>query len=191
MILLTGFKPFLGQDLNPSLMLAKKYHEEFPSSSYFLELPVEYQTAQKRLEQFIESLPEFPQQVLLLGQAAGRSQICLERVALNWIESQHVDEAGQVSVARRIIAEAPAAYIQEEWTFDVGSLPKEIKVSHSAGTYVCNELYFRALHKYSSLRKQICFVHVPLLPEQAKQGEASMSFEQQYFLLKNLIEVMK
>jgi pyroglutamyl-peptidase len=51
-------------------------------------------------------------------------------------------------------------------------------VSQTAGTFVCNHVFYALMH---ALRRRPGvrggFIHVPLLPQQAKPGQPSLSFE--------------
>ena len=49
------------------------------------------------------------------------------------------------------------------------------RISNTAGTYVCNDTLYRLLRHYAGSDVQVGFVHVPCLPEQAKEGEAAMA----------------
>ena len=40
------------------------------------------------------------------------------------------------------------------------------RLSCTAGTYVCNDVFYRLLHRYRDTGKRVGFVHVPFLPEQ-------------------------
>lgn len=188
-VLLTGFAPFLGQSINPSAVIAQQLAQENSQQFDFLVLPVVYGQAFEVLKNHISALGNFPSRVILLGQAAGRSQVCLERVALNWTESQHPDEAGKSPGPCEIIPGAPAAYLQKQWPFANSLVDHKVKISHSAGTYVCNELYFQMLHHFQDQQSQICFVHLPLLPEQVtdKNPQPSLELLAQIEILKKFI----
>lgn len=189
-ILVTGFQPFLGQPINPSALIAKKLEQEDPAGFKSLILPVQYQKGFEVLKDELLKSSIFPKKIILLGQAAGREKICLERVALNWIESAHADEAGVASSPREIIPGAPSSYIQKEWSFANTLCMGQVKVSHSAGTYVCNELYFQMLHHFQKNQKDICFVHLPLLPEQVspQNPQPSLELHKQVQLVLELIQ---
>ncbi len=161
MLLFTGFKPFLGQSVNSSWILAQELALEFPNSKV-LELPVEFRNSFSQLRQYVKTLAEFPEKIFLLGQAQNRPHISIERVALNWAECDSPDEAGCRPEVGQIIKGEPAAFIQGH----LRSFSKEkIKISHSAGTYVCNELYYRSLHFWRDQQQKIIFIHTPPLME--------------------------
>ena len=190
-ILVTGFKPFLGQSVNPSEKLSQDLQNNF-KNVHSLVLPVEFGQAFLILEEHLRN--HIYDYVIMLGQAAGRSTICLEKIALNWIETSHNDEAGFRPNRSEIIAQAPLALMTR---FPINEIYEKLKsenlpvtVSFSAGTFVCNELYFRVLNQYSGLRS--LFVHVPQWPEQNPEiKELSMHDEEQMKVLTRLIEVLE
>jgi pyroglutamyl-peptidase len=52
-----------------------------------------------------------------------------------------------------------------------------VKVSNSAGLFVCNYLFYRLMETNQDTERLCGFIHVPLLPEQAKNNEPTMEFE--------------
>ena len=52
------------------------------------------------------------------------------------------------------------------------------KLSYSAGTYVCNDVFYRLLYHHRESGVQVGFIHVPFLPQQAKVGQPSMALEE-------------
>ena len=52
------------------------------------------------------------------------------------------------------------------------------KLSYSAGTYVCNDIFYRLLYHHRGSGVQVGFIHVPFLPQQAKVGQPSMALEE-------------
>ena len=116
--------------------------------------------------------------ILCGGQAGGRSAVTPEMAALNLQYASIADNAGQLPQDVPVIAGAPAAYFA---TLPVRSMASAIRdaglpgaVSYSAGTFVCNDLLFRLLHRFHKTTTGVGFVHVPYLPEQAKSGAPSM-----------------
>lgn len=189
-ILVTGFKPFLGEKINPSEKLA----EELSRSFNFVEssiLPVEFGKSFEILNEKIrKTLPDY---VIMIGQASGRACVCLEKIGLNWVQTENADEAGQIPKSGKIESESELALMS---TFPIDQVFAELKksdypieISFSAGTFVCNDLYFRVLNQFPKL--QSVFVHVPLLPEQTKENESkpNMEFSKQLDILKRIILV--
>ena len=61
------------------------------------------------------------------------------------------------------------------------------EVSHFAGTYVCNDLYYTALDRFSSGGTPVLFVHLPAVPS---WGEPSLESEKAAAALTVAAEIM-
>ncbi|MBC7466342.1 MAG: pyroglutamyl-peptidase I [Bdellovibrio sp.] len=164
-ILISGFKPFLGQKINPSQKIALDLQDQF-ADVISIVLPVEYKQSFWLLEREIQNVePDF---VIMIGQAAGRTNVCFEKIGLNWVQSRHADEAGvkpefgAIEKAEPLALMTPFPVDQHFEKLKAKGLPVEI--SFSAGAYVCNDLYFRILNEFKTLKA--VFIHVPLVPEQ-------------------------
>lgn len=193
-ILVTGFKPFLGEKINPSQILAENISAEISGVSCCV-LPVEFQSA---FEQLINKTKnnqfDF---IILLGQAAGRSKISLEKIALNWLQTEHADESGVKPVTGFIFENRDLALMTEFPVDEVyESLKAEgypVEISFSAGTYVCNNLYYKCLAE--NLKAPVVFIHVPLCEEQIKfqNGEARpyLPLHQMQLTLTRTVELLK
>jgi len=160
----TGFAPFLNHKSNPSWKIAQALAEEFSPNSRAIELPVIFGECFDFLSREISMEKRFPDQLWLLGLASNRNEICLERVALNWVETDYQDEKGQKIPKPKPIdpLKPEAILLKDHPLIDQPRRHEKLKISHSAGTFVCNELYFRSLSYYQSYQKRIVFVHVLL-----------------------------
>ena len=152
-ILLTGFEPFNQKKLNASEVLVRELAQKF--NLPFLILPVSYKALSQMLNQNLgKSEYDF---ILMLGEA-DRAQICLERVGLNLKDAKIADNDGVLATGEKIDAHGEAAIFSElplnDWIKNTGMV-----VSNSAGTYVCNFLYYKILQ--GSYRRRCLFVHVP------------------------------
>lgn len=80
-ILVTGFEPFNGRDINPSQLILEQL--ETPEGVTLIKevLPVEFKATTERLKNVLKE--HQPDVVLSLGQAGNRPEICVERVAIN------------------------------------------------------------------------------------------------------------
>lgn len=173
-ILMTGFEPFLGETVNPSKNLLRLYeaHPEIRTEI----LPVSYERSWQKIESLLNE--QDYDLVLMLGQAGGRAKIGLERVAINVIDAEAKDEDGVQKVNQIISAEGPDAYLcslpLREWLQTCRMRNFPIEISNSAGTYVCNSIYYKAMQRISkkNLNQKALFVHFPYLPEQVF-GKAS------------------
>ncbi|MBY0451393.1 MAG: pyroglutamyl-peptidase I [Bdellovibrionaceae bacterium] len=189
-ILVTGFKPFLGHDQNPSERLSVELAQNF-SEVESLILPVEFGRAFEVLDRHLSARSY--DYILLLGQAAGRHRISIEKIGLNWAETHHRDEAGIKPVNGPLVAGAELALMTK---FPVDEVYRQlieqklpVHVSFSAGTYVCNDIYFRAMERHPD--KKIVFIHVPLLPEQKPEFPMNqMGYGQQLDTLESLIQIL-
>lgn len=187
-ILITGFKPFGGESVNPSEILASALAEEVAGVDCLI-LPVEFGRGFETLKTHLQSHQyDF---VIQIGQAAGREKICLERVALNWIQTEQADEAGQTPALGHIEPLSPLALMTK---FPLDEVLKKLKdeghalsASLSAGGFVCNELYYRSLMEFKE--NIVLFVHVPLIEEQVSvhNPRPYISLAQQKSCLKSLL----
>jgi pyroglutamyl-peptidase len=181
-ILITGFEPFGGESLNPSQILLEKLQQDsaFSAQADFALLPVSFAQAKPLLEKLL--LHNTYDRVFHLGQAGGRTTVCLERVALNWMGGVR-DEAGFLPEDSAIDLLAPAAYISD---LPLRALSQKLKgngfpvsISLSAGAFLCNYVYFQScqiLEKQGRGAKAL-FIHVPYLPDQVKTKPEKPSLE--------------
>lgn len=94
-ILLTGFDPFGGEKINPSWEAVKKANINIIGVDVFkLELPTEFIRSAVELKRMIAEIQ--PDAVLLFGQAGGRSNISIEKIAINFRNSKSPDNANFV-----------------------------------------------------------------------------------------------
>src|SRR5882762_137892 len=109
-VLVTGFAPFAGEAINPSLEIARALDGETVVRHRVVgaELPTEFARALRVLEALMKK--HEPALVIALGQAGGRSGISLERVAINLIDARIADNAGDQPVDVHIVENAPNAY---------------------------------------------------------------------------------
>lgn len=193
-ILVTGFEPFLNEKINPSQEIVRSLVDH-PDVDTLI-LPVSYQRSWQGLRTCLDKKTyEF---ILMLGQAGGRSQISLEKVALNLQDSASADEDGVLRLDQTISADGPEAIINplqlREWASLLQSKHQPVSVSHSAGAFVCNSLYYQLSESLlGSKCTSVLFVHVPYLPEQVREKEKftpSLPLEVMKASVQNLIELV-
>lgn len=92
-----------------------------------------------------------PSLVLAVGQAGGRTDITVERVAINVDDARIADNRGQQPVDEPIVADGPAAWFS---TLPIKAMVAAMRsagipasVSQTAGTFVCNHVMYGLLHK--------------------------------------------
>lgn len=181
-ILVTGFQPFGDHALNPSARLAEALDGTECGGRQVngLVLPVEVETAPALLQQAVETLQ--PEIVLSLGLAGSRAALAIERVAINVLDFALPDNGGRQPIDDPVIPGGPAAYfatvpvrrISAAWRS--AGLPGY--VSNTAGTYLCNQILYVALHLGQEHGFRAGFIHTPCLPEQVTRPSVpSMSFD--------------
>ena len=170
-VLLTGFEPFGGQSLNPSWEVARALHglQIQGAQVTAVQLPCVFAQALPALQQALAQ--HRPDIVLALGQAEGRCDFSVERVAINLQDAGIPDNAGAQPVDEPVIADGPAAYFS---TLPIKALVAGLKgagfpssVSQTAGTFVCNQVFYALQHMLVGQGVHSGFMHLPLLPEQA------------------------
>jgi pyroglutamyl-peptidase len=193
-ILLTGFEPFGGDSVNPSEEIAREINDATIARHKVVGalLPCVFGAALKELKHQIK-LHE-PDVVICLGLAAGRSGVTPERVAINVEDARIADNAGQQPIDRPIVKDGPVAY----WsTLPIKAIVQELRkreipseVSQSAGTFVCNHVFYGLMHELALHQPTARggFIHLPALPEQAKEGQPSLPFEMMTAAIRLAIE---
>lgn len=178
-VLLTGFDAFGGEDDNPSLQIARALNGKRIAGHRIVGavLPTEFARALPALYALIAK--HRPAVVFAVGQAGGRAEICLERVAVNLIDARIADNAGAQPVDVAVVDGAPAAYFS---TLPLKAMLARLRaadipaaLSHTAGTFVCNQVFFGLAHRIATRARRIRggFIHVPYLPAQsARHGGA-------------------
>ncbi|MDM5194226.1 pyroglutamyl-peptidase I [Bacillus hominis] len=182
-VLLTGFDPFGGESINPAWEVAKSLHEKTIGEYKIIskQVPTVFHKSISVLKEYIEELK--PEMIICIGQAGGRPDITIERIAINVDDARIADNEGNQPVDVPVVEEGPAAY----WsTLPMKAIVKTLReegipasISQTAGTFVCNHLFYGLMHELEKHDKKIKggFVHIPFLPEQASNypGQSSMS----------------
>lgn len=173
-VLITGFEPFDGEAVNPSAQLVQRLQGEVIAPGVRVEavvLPCVFDAALDVLAAHLDRLQ--PRLVLCCGQAGGRAQLSLERVAINLDDARIPDNAGAQPIDRPVQPSGPAAYFT---TLPVKRMTQALRqagvpaeVSYTAGTFVCNHVFYGLMHlaQQRPWLRQGGFLHVPYLPEQA------------------------
>lgn len=180
-ILLTGFEPFGGEAINPAWEIARALDGETlgPARIVARKLPCVFGQSLRVLDEALAELQ--PGLVLALGQAGGRSDLSLERVAINVDDARIADNAGGQPIDMPVLAGGPAAYFS---TLPIKAIVHGLRaaglpasVSQSAGTFVCNHVFYGLQHRLAGSGVRSGFLHIPYLPEQAARsnGQPSMA----------------
>lgn len=173
-ILLTGFDPFGGEQSNPSWEVVRRLDGLLIGDSHQIvsaRLPCEFVSSLHLLEAALRQ--HQPSIVVCLGQAGGRADISLERIAINVDDARMPDNAGAQPVDTPVIQGGPAAYFS---SLPIKAIVQELhlagipaSVSQTAGTFVCNHVFYGLMHCASTMDniQRAGFIHIPYLPEQA------------------------
>ena len=179
-LLITGFDPFGGENINPSWEAVKLLPDtigEFEITK--IQIPTVFGKAAEMVLSAAEKL--CPDVIICVGQAGGRTAITPEAVAINLREARIADNEGNQPVNVPVIYDAPAAYFStlpvREMVSAVNAAGIPAALSYSAGTFVCNDVMYTLLHHYDKTNTKAGFVHVPFLPEQAGENVFSMELE--------------
>jgi pyroglutamyl-peptidase len=164
-ILLTGFEPFGGASTNPSAEIARALDGTMAGGHRIAGavLPCVFGGARRELARLLRR--HRPAVVVCLGVAEGRAGITPERVAINLEDARIPDNAGAQPRDRPVVRGGPAAY----WsTLPVKAIVAALArhgipaaVSHTAGTFVCNHVFYALLHAVRRRRVRAGFIHVP------------------------------
>ena len=167
-ILVTGFEAFDKSALNPSAEIIKALIGDDLVTAI---LPVVFGQASSKLKELIDL--HKPSAVLCLGQAEGRSEMTPERVAINLDNARIADNAGNQPLEQRIMADGPDGHFStlpsEKMVTSMKAAGIPASISLSAGTFVCNHIFY-VLQDYlkdSSIKSG--FMHVPLMDEQRRE----------------------
>ena len=175
-LLITGFEPFGGETVNPSWEAVRLLPETLGDYKLTkLQIPTVFGRAAGTVLETARTL--HPDVILCIGQAGGRSSVTPEVVGINLREARIPDNAGNQPENVPVVPGAPAAYFS---TVPVRAMVGAIRdaglpaaLSYSAGAFVCNDVLFSLLHAFDGTQTKVGFIHVPFLPEQAKENAPS------------------
>lgn len=182
-VLLTGFEPFDKEPVNPSWEAVRALDGERVGDDAIVvarQLPCVFGAAIASMEALLDDLK--PALVIAVGQAGGRTELSIERVAINVDDARIADNAGAQPIDATIAMDGPAAYFA---TLPIKAIVRDLRaagvpamVSQTAGTFVCNHVFYGLMH---ALKRQGHtgtrggFIHIPYLPEQAARHPGAPS----------------
>jgi pyroglutamyl-peptidase len=171
-LLITGFEPFGGEEINPSweaVSLLPDRINEYEITK--LLIPVVFGVAADRV---IEAASEIcPDVIISVGQAGGRDAITPELLGINLryasipdnAENQPKDEPIRAGGENAYFSTLPVRKMAE--AINAAKIPS--RVSYSAGAYVCNDLYYTLLSHFGESSTRVGFIHIPYSVEQNKE----------------------
>lgn len=172
-VLVTAFEPFGGETINPSQQAAQRLAEGPAIDAVELAtagLPVVFGAALDALRKAVAE--HDPDVVICAGQAGGRYAVTPERVAVNVNDTPMADNAGNAPIDQPVVDGGPVAYLTGLPVNAIVSALHEAaipaEVSWTAGTYVCNHVFYGLMHLIANERPHVRggFVHVPYAHEQ-------------------------
>lgn len=196
-VLLAGFDAFGGHTQNPSGLAAAALHGEFISGQRVsaLLLPTVFGQSLQILLQ--TALAQRPALVIATGMAQGRGAVSVERVAINLCDATLPDNAGVQAQGSPVVVGAPSAYFSGLPVKSIAAAVQQAgipaEISLSAGSYVCNHVFYGLLHALARRRTfkgvQGGFIHLPCLPEQAVGTQPSLALAEQVRALRIAVQV--
>lgn len=170
-IILTGFEPFDGSEVNSSWETAVRVGQLAPNGVCMetLLLPVSFMRAGERIREALKE--KRPDVLVMLGQRGKGESIDIERIAINMMDASNPDNDGYHPQEQTIVDEGEAAYFSN---LPVKPLRDDLlhrgipaRVSNSAGLYVCNSTYYNALNEIydQGLSTKALFIHLPIISE--------------------------
>ncbi|CAL6022766.1 Pyrrolidone-carboxylate_peptidase [Hexamita inflata] len=166
-ILLTGFEPFGGRQLNQSFESIKDLQGQEINEYLIIvqQLPVVWQEAANIV---IKSIKKYsPMAVVMFGEASSSEFIRLEQRAVNK-RANYQDNLSNFPPSL-IINESPDASFELFSTLNLQNIYNSliniypVEYSNTAGEYLCNETFYKVLNTDSAQIKG--FIHVPTSPQ--------------------------
>jgi pyroglutamyl-peptidase len=178
--LVTGFEPFGDDPINPAMEVLRRLPQQLGSLALATRvLPVAFGSSVAALEDAVAAAT--PDIVLCVGLAGGRTALSLERVAINIDDARIADNGGRQPIDLPVVPDGPAAYFA---TLPIKAAVTALReaglpaiVSNSAGTFVCNHVFYALMHLAATRRPRLRggFLHVPYLPSQAARHDCAPS----------------
>lgn len=183
-ILITGFDPFGGDHMNPATEAIKLLPQQINGAEIItIQVPTVFRKSMDTLFEAIKR--EIPDMVICIGQAGGRYDITVERVAINIDDARIEDNEGNLPIDSPIFGDGASAYFSN---LPIKAMVQAMKaanipasVSNTAGTFVCNHLMYAALYYVNQYQPDMKagFIHIPYLVEQVvgKANTPSMNIQ--------------
>ena len=171
-LLLTYFGPFPGVPVNPTVALAEGAVRALNTARPDLrvvarELPVSYDGSSTALRAALQDVQ--PDALISLGVAVGRDVVSLEQVAINLDSAGIEDNDGDRRCDEPIVPDGREAYFSSlpvRASFErLRAAGEPVEISYTAGTYVCNHVFYEGQRISRDLGLSIPagFVHVPAI----------------------------
>ena len=170
-VLITGFDPFGGEKINPAWEAVNALPNEVDGVEVIkVQIPTVFKKSAQKLFEAIESVK--PDAVICVGQAGGRFDFNVERIAINVDDARIPDNEGKQPIDVKIFEDGENAYFA---TLPIKAMVEEAKkagvpasVSNTAGTFVFNHIMYSLLYYINKNMLNIRggFIHVPYISQQ-------------------------
>jgi len=176
-VLLTGFEPFDGQAVNASWLTVDAVlgvWDGHPIEAVVL--PVSFARAPDVLRGALDR--RCPDLVVCLGETGELAEVAIERVAVNRARARIPDNDGAQPVDEPLVPGGPDTYLStlplHACLSAASSAGVPVRISESAGTFVCNAVFYAAARALSGTGIPYGFVHVPRVQGQVAEGALSL-----------------
>ena len=166
-ILLTAFEPYGNRTKNSSQEVLMRLQKTYTGCKIVKQLlPVDTVRAPSLLVDILQN--DDYQVVICMGEASGIRWVQLERLAVNWLDFPIADNAGAQIDDELIHPGGAAAYFSSlpirrlEQVLKNREIP--VKLSMSAGSYLCNQVFYTLMNYLDKESKDIPagFIHLPV-----------------------------
>jgi pyroglutamyl-peptidase len=184
-VLLSGFGTFDEHKENSSQIIAEMFRATKIDGLEIrvVILPVTFAKSFEDLKIEIDTFK--PDYIVSLGLAGNRKAIELEKVAVNLIHTRGGDNDG-VSLQDHVIDElGPVGYFSTLPLIEMREVESAfpVKMSFSAGAYVCNYLMYKTLRYVEGTSTKAGFIHLPHL-----NSDKDKVFESIFNMIKILLK---
>ncbi|MGL4568589.1 MAG: pyroglutamyl-peptidase I [Fusobacteriaceae bacterium] len=194
-VLVTGFDPFGGESINQAWEAVKAIPNQVEGVDVVtVQIPTVFR---KSVDAVLTAAKEHnPDVILCVGQAGGRFDMTVERVAINIDDARIKDNEGNQPIDLPIYQDGESAYFT---TLPIKAMVAEMQkegcpasVSNTAGTFVCNHIMYAVLHHIANdkIAKKGGFIHVPYIPEQVVEKK-NMPYMETSRITKSLVACIK
>ena len=189
-VLITGFDPFGGEAINPAWEAVNALPREIDGIEIIkVQIPTVFKKSAQKLFETIDTVK--PDAVICVGQAGGRFDFNVERIAINVDDARIPDNEGKQPIDEKIFEDGENAYFAP---LPIKAMVEEARkagvpasVSNTAGTFVCNHIMYSLLYYLSrnNLNIRGGFIHVPYIAQQVI-GKKNMPFMEVTTITKGL-----
>ncbi len=179
-ILLTAFEPHGKRTKNTSQEVLTKIKRTFSSFEIVKQLlPVDTINGPDTLLDLLKN--DDYKAVGCMGEASSIRWVQLERLAVNWLDFPIPDNAGAQVVDQMIMPDGPAAYFSSLPIRKFENVLKDqaipVRISMSAGTYLCNQVFYSLMHFLAeeSMNIPAGFIHLPVYAWNHNEGDVDVA----------------